>query len=61
MTPNANDLELVTHQRAISSYMNPLNVALRDGKLKQAFLIAMELERAAMLLQRRLNEIQYSK
>lgn len=59
MTPNANDLELTSYQREISASINPLNRALRDGKLNQAFIIAMELERAAMLLQRRLNEIQF--
>lgn len=56
---NANDLELCGYHRTINSLMNPLNVAIRDRKLDKAFLLAMDLERAAILLQRRLNEIKY--
>lgn len=59
MILNANDLKLTTYQRLINSNVDPLNIALRDGHLKKAFLIAMQIESAANSLMQRLNELQY--
>ena len=54
-----NDLELATYHRALNSRVDPLNLAIRNGRLDKAFLIAMEMEDAARLIQRRLNDLKY--
>lgn len=55
----ANDLSLTDLSRKMKNYLSEYDRAITDGKLKQAFLLAMEVERYANLVQRRLNEIEY--
>ena len=54
-----NDLELATYHRELNSRVDPLNLAIRNGRLDKAFLIAMEMEDAARRIQRRLNDLKY--
>lgn len=58
-TINANDLELTAYQRGINGNVDPLNMALRDGRLDEAFLIAKKIEKFADKLMERLNRIKY--
>lgn len=56
-----NDLELTDLSMQMKNYCAEYNRCIRDGQLKAAFLMAMEVERFARKAQERLNEIRYPK
>lgn len=59
MIKYANDLELTDLATEIRNLHSELNRCLTNGRLKTAFLMAMEIERVARNIQVRLNEIEY--
>lgn len=55
-----NDIRLTRYFRKLRKRIDPLNIALREGKLDKAFILAMEIEEEAHKFQDRLNRLKYA-
>jgi hypothetical protein len=54
-----NDLELTDLSRQLVNFVSEYRRCITNGRLKAAFLMAMETERISREIQHRLNELQY--
>jgi hypothetical protein len=54
-----NDLELTDLSRQLVNFVSEYRRCITNGRLKAAFLMAMETERISREIQYRLNELQY--
>lgn len=61
MIRKENDLALISLTIDLKNYHAEYARCVRDGKLKLAFIMAMEIERVARKAQAQLNELAYGK